>query len=173
MSIRSEKIWMDGELVAFDEARVHVLSHTLHYGLGVFEGIRCYEQLDGRAGVFKLEQHLRRLFDSARMCQIKIPFTLEQVHEACCQTIAANGMKSVYIRPIVFLGAGAMGLGARSNQVHVAVAVWDWGRYLGVGPGPHNPRAQAAPVRGGRGAALQTTVMKGRIQSTSPRTPRR
>lgn len=144
MSIRSEKIWMDGVLVPFDQANVHVLSHTLHYGLGVFEGIRCYEQPNGRAGVFKLDQHLRRLFDSARMCQLKIPFTQDEVHAACCETIAANGMKSAYIRPIVFLGAGAMGLGARNNPVHVAVAVWDWGAYLGDAGMQNGIRAQVS-----------------------------
>jgi len=131
MSIRSEVIWMDGKFVPYDQAKVHVLSHTLHYGLGVFEGIRCYRQADGTGGVFKLDEHIRRLFDSAKMCMIDIPFTPAQVREACLETLRRNGLTEAYVRPLVFLGEGAMGLGARSNQVHVAIAVWEWGAYLG------------------------------------------
>ena len=131
MSIRSEVIWMDGKFVPYDEAKIHVLSHTLHYGLGVFEGIRTYRQSDGRGGVFKLDEHIRRLFDSAKMCMIHIPFTQDEVREACLETLRRNNLSEAYIRPLVFLGEGAMGLGARSNQVHVAVAVWEWGPYLG------------------------------------------
>ncbi|MCB9761617.1 MAG: branched-chain amino acid transaminase [Alphaproteobacteria bacterium] len=130
MSVRSDVIWMDGELVPFDQAKVHVLSHTLHYGLGVFEGIRAYEQPDGRPGIFKLDAHLRRLFDSAKMCQIKLPFSYDQVADACMETIRANQLTDCYIRPLVYLGSGAMGLGAR-NEVHVTIAVWKWGAYMG------------------------------------------
>lgn len=131
MGIESRYIWMDGKLVPFDDAKIHVLSHTLHYGLGVFEGIRAYEQYTGGGGVFKLDEHLRRLMDSAKMCRIKVPFTQEEIKQACLQTLAANEMKEAYIRPLIHLGMGAMGLGARNNPVHVTVAVWDWGRYLG------------------------------------------
>ncbi|MFZ5481565.1 MAG: branched-chain amino acid transaminase [Myxococcota bacterium] len=131
MGIESRFIWMDGKLVPFDDAKVHVLSHTLHYGLGVFEGIRSYEQAGGGGGVFRLDEHLRRLVDSAKMCRFKIPFSQDDLKQACLETLAANGMKEAYIRPVVFLGMGAMGLGARNNPVHVAIAVWDWGRYLG------------------------------------------
>ena len=131
MSIESDFIWMDGELVPFDQAKVHVLSHTLHYGLGVFEGIRSYEQAPGVGGVFKLDAHLRRLFDSAKMCLINVPFTYDQVRDACLETLRVNHLTEAYIRPIIFLGAGQMGLGARNNQVHVAVAVWRWGAYMG------------------------------------------
>lgn len=132
MSIRSEVIWMDGKLVPFDEARVHVLSHSLHYGLGVFEGIRAYTQDDGVGGVFKLEPHLRRLLDSAKMCQIKVPYDAATLQEACLQTLRENHMTEAYIRPIIFYGAGALGLGARNNPVHTAIAVWKWGAYLGA-----------------------------------------
>jgi len=109
-----------------------VLSHTLHYGLGVFEGIRCYRQSGGGGGVFRLDLHLRRLFDSAKMCHVPIPWTEAQLHDACLETLRANAFEEAYIRPIVFLGMGAMGLGARTNPVHVAVAVWEWGAYLGT-----------------------------------------
>ncbi len=131
MGIESRVIWMDGELVPFDQAKVHVLSHTLHYGLGVFEGIRSYTQPDGKGGVFKLDEHLRRLFDSAKMCRMKVPFTFEEVRQACLDTLRANAFEAAYIRPIIFLGSGQMGLGARGNPVHVAVATWEWGAYLG------------------------------------------
>ena len=132
MGIESKFIWMDGRLVPYADAQVHVLSHTLHYGLGVFEGIRCYQQDDGEGGIFALDAHLRRLFDSAKMCRLPMPFDLATVREACLETLRANEMTAAYIRPIVFLGHGAMGLGARTNQVHVAVAVWEWGAYLGA-----------------------------------------
>jgi branched-chain amino acid aminotransferase len=131
MGIESKFIWMDGKLVPYDDAKVHVLSHTLHYGLGVFEGIRAYKQHGGGGGVFRLDEHLRRLFDSAKMCRFEIPFTQEEVKRACLETLRANEMEEAYIRPVVFLGMGAMGLGARNNPVHVAIAVWNWGRYLG------------------------------------------
>lgn len=132
MGIESKFIWMDGKLVPFEQAQVHVLSHTLHYGLGAFEGIRAYKQKDGNGGIFKLDEHLRRLFDSARMCRMKIPFTIEEVRQACIDTLQANEFTEAYIRPIVFLGSGAMGLGARTNPVHVTIATWEWGAYLGA-----------------------------------------
>lgn len=132
MSIRSEVIWMDGKFVPYEQAQVHVLSHTLHYGLGVFEGIRAYEQTGtGTSGVFRLDEHLERLFDSAKMCRIQMPFTVDEIKDACLETLRRNGMKSAYIRPLVHLGHGAMGLGARVNPVHVTIAVWNWGAYLG------------------------------------------
>ena len=131
MSVRSDWIWMDGEFVPYDQANVHVLTHTLHYGLGIFEGIRSYEQPKGGGGVFRLDDHLTRLYDSARMCRIDVPFEQDTLREACLETLRRNNLVEAYIRPLVFLGEGAMGLGARSNQVHVAIAVWPWGAYLG------------------------------------------
>ncbi len=132
MGIESRFIWMDGKLVPFDDAKVHVLSHTLHYGLGVFEGIRSYKQADGSGGVFKLDEHIRRLSDSAKMCRMEIPFSRDQIRAACLETLIANDMPEAYIRPIVYFGMGKMGLGARDNQVHLSIAVWDWGKYLGA-----------------------------------------
>ncbi len=131
MGIESESIWMDGKLVPFADAQVHVLSHTLHYGLGVFEGIRAYTQPNGQPGVFRLDDHLERLIDSARMCHIRVPYSLEELRAACLETLAANRFKSAYIRPLIFLGSGAMGLGTRDNKVHTVVATWEWGAYLG------------------------------------------
>jgi len=125
-----EKIWMDGELVAWEDANVHILTHTLHYGLGAFEGIRCYETEDGRSAIFRLEEHVRRLFDSAKIATMDVPFTHEQITEACLETVRVNNLKSCYLRPLFFLGDGAMGLGAM-NPTRVAIVVWKWGAYLG------------------------------------------
>lgn len=132
MGIESKFIWMDGKLVPFEQATVHVLSHTLHYGLGVFEGIRSYRQTDGGGGgVFKLDEHIRRLADSAKMCRMDLPWTHAQIKEACLETLRANDFEEAYIRPIVFFGMGKQGLGARDNPVHLTVAAWNWGSYLG------------------------------------------
>lgn len=131
MGIESQYIWMDGEMVPFKDANVHILSHTLHYGLGAFEGIRAYTQTDGTGGVFKLKEHLERLFDSAKMCRMKMPFSFETIHDACLDTLRINNFKEAYIRPIVYLGHGAMGLGARDNPVRLSIATWEWGAYLG------------------------------------------
>lgn len=126
-----EKIWMDGELVAWDDANVHILTHTLHYGLGAFEGIRCYETEDGKSAIFRLKEHVRRLFDSAHIATLDVPFTQPQIIDACVETVRVNKLKSCYLRPLFFVGDGAMGLGAMSNKTRVAIAVWKWGAYLG------------------------------------------
>ncbi len=124
-------IWMDGRLTDWAEAKVHVLTHTLHYGLGVFEGIRCYETARGPA-IFRLPEHLRRLFDSAKIAGITIPYTPQQVSDAIRETVKANGMRACYIRPIAFLGYGVMGLNHTGAPVNLAIAVWPWGAYLGA-----------------------------------------
>jgi branched-chain amino acid aminotransferase len=126
----TEKIWMDGRLVDWDDARVHVLTHTLHYGCGVFEGIRAYETSDG-AAVFRLTDHIERLFASAKIFMIDIPFTVEEIVEATKETVRVNGLPSCYIRPIVYLGYGEMGLNPLPCPVQVSIAVWPWGAYLG------------------------------------------
>lgn len=126
-----EKIWFDGELVPWGEARVHVLTHTLHYGLGAFEGIRCYKLDSGKSAVFRLEDHVRRLFDSAHIMSLPMRFSRERIVEACIETVRVNGLEECYIRPIAFIGGGAMGLGALDNPTHVAIVAWKWGAYLG------------------------------------------
>ncbi len=130
MAVEANWIWMDGELIPFDQARVHVLTHTLHYGYGVFEGIRAYARPDG-SHVFRLGEHIRRLFDSAHIIGLEIPFRQGELLEACLETLKANKLPKGYLRPLVFLGSEAMGLGALNNRVRVAVAAWDWGAYLG------------------------------------------
>jgi branched-chain amino acid aminotransferase len=128
---KSEVIWFDGQLVPWDQAQVHVLTHTLHYGLGVFEGIRCYEGRGGQAAIFRLHEHLDRLFGSAHILGLTIPFSRDQICAACIETVHANKLRACYIRPLVFLGAGEMGLHAVHNPVRVAIVVWSWGAYLG------------------------------------------
>ena len=126
-----EKIWLDGAFVPWDEANVHVLTHTLHYGLGVFEGIRCYKLTNGKSAVFRLAEHIERLFDSAHICTMKIEQSREQVVEACLETVRVNKLEECYLRPLAFLGAGAMGLGATENRTHLTIVAWKWGAYLG------------------------------------------
>ena len=125
-----EKIWMDGELVDWHDAKIHVLTHTLHYGTGVFEGIRAYATSQG-PGVFRLTDHIRRLFDSAKIFMIDIPFSPGEIVEATKETVRVNGLDSCYIRPIAYLGYGEMGLNPLPCPVNVSIAVWPWGAYLG------------------------------------------
>jgi branched-chain amino acid aminotransferase len=126
----TEKIWMDGELVDWDAAKIHILTHTLHYGCGVFEGIRAYPTDSGPA-VFRLTDHITRLFNSAQIFMIDVPFTPEEIVEATKTTVRVNGLSECYIRPIVYLGYGEMGLNPLPCPVNVSIAVWPWGAYLG------------------------------------------
>lgn len=121
---------MDGAFIDWDSANVHVLTHSLHYGLGVFEGIRCYQTERGPA-VFKLREHVARLFSSAHIFLMKVPFTEEEIFEAIIKTVGVNRVKECYIRPLVYIGYGAMGLYPKDNPVRVSIAVWPWGAYLG------------------------------------------
>ena len=129
--VTGKAIWMDGALVPWNDAQVHVLTHTLHYGLGVFEGIRCYRTADGRSAVFRLGEHVRRLFESAHINLMKIPFAPQQIEAAILDTLRANEMAEGYIRPLAFIGHGAMGLNPGDNPVRVAIAAYPWGKYLG------------------------------------------
>ncbi|MEE9275821.1 MAG: branched-chain amino acid transaminase [bacterium] len=130
MEGKTEKIWMDGEFVAWDEAKIHILTHSLHYGLGVFEGIRCYKTRNGPA-VFRLEEHMRRLYDSARIVGLEIGPDREAFTETVLETIRVNRVEECYIRPLVWLGYGSMGVNPKGADVHAMVAVWKWGAYLG------------------------------------------
>jgi branched-chain amino acid aminotransferase len=127
-----DSIWMNGKLVAWDDAKIHILSHVIHYGSSWFEGIRCYETKRGPA-IFRLDAHLRRLYDSAKMYRAPIPYTVAQFEAAIKETIRANKMKACYIRPVVYRGYGDVGVNPLSCPVDVMVAVWEWGSYLGGG----------------------------------------
>ena len=124
------KIWMNGDLVDWDKAQVHVLTHTLHYGTGVFEGIRAYETADGPA-VFRLTEHIERLFNSAKILGMTIPYTVEELIAATKQTVASTGLPACYVRPLAYYGYGEMGLNTQPCRVDVAIACWPWGAYLG------------------------------------------
>jgi branched-chain amino acid aminotransferase len=128
---KSEFIWFDGKLVPWDEANVHVLTHTLHYGVSAFEGIRAYQCADGSSAVFRLKEHVHRLFDTAHIVRMTIPFTEERIVEAIVQTLRANKLASGYIRPISFIGCGVMGVHPGDNPVVTTIATWPWGAYLG------------------------------------------
>ncbi len=128
---KTERVWHNGKLIAWDDANVHILTHTLHYGLGVFEGIRCYRGDDGRGAVFRLREHVERLFNSAKIVEIDMPFGRDQIETAILETLRANRMSEGYIRPLVYLGAGAMGLLPKDNPTQIAIVVWPWGAYLG------------------------------------------
>jgi branched-chain amino acid aminotransferase len=126
----TEKIWMDGHLVDWDAARIHILTHSLHYGCGVFEGIRAYPTDDGPA-VFRLTDHIVRLFNSAKIFMIDVPFGVDEIIDATKTTVRVNGLDQCYIRPIIYLGYGEMGLNPLPCPVNVSIAVWPWGAYLG------------------------------------------
>lgn len=126
-----EKIWMDGQLVDWDQAQVHILTHTLHYGLGVFEGVRCYKQEDGRSAFFRLPEHLKRLKESAHMFRMELPFSPQELQKASVELFKINKLQEGYLRPIAYLGEGGMGLYAPNNPVRVSIAAWAWGAYLG------------------------------------------
>lgn len=126
----TKKIWMDGKLVDWDDARIHILTHTLHYGTGVFEGIRAYPTERGPA-VFRLTEHMSRLHDSALLLHIEIPYSVDELVAATLETIRANEVESCYIRPLAYLGYGEMGLNPLPCEVNVSIALWPWGTYLG------------------------------------------
>ena len=130
MDDREGVIWLDGEFVPWREAKVHVLTHTLHYGMGVFEGIRAYRTDQGPA-IFRLEPHVDRLYRSAHILNMKIPFDKATLSDAICRAVGDNGLETAYIRPMCFLGAEGMGLRADNLRVHTMVAAWSWGSYLG------------------------------------------
>jgi branched-chain amino acid aminotransferase len=126
-----QKIWIDGELVPWDEGQVHLMTHTMHYGLGAFEGIRAYKRGDGKSYVFRLREHVDRLFDTCKLALLQPKFTRDQVSRACIETLKANNLAEGYLRPMVFVGEGAMGIYAPDNPIRTTVLAWKWGAYLG------------------------------------------
>jgi len=126
-----QKIWLDGQMLPWDEADVHILTHSLHYGVGVFEGIRAYKRADGKTYVFRLKEHIDRLFDGCKLTMMKCEFNREQLMAACTEVLRANKLDEGYIRPLVFVGDGAMGVYAPNNPIRTAIMAWKWGAYLG------------------------------------------
>ncbi|KXA99613.1 branched-chain amino acid aminotransferase [candidate division MSBL1 archaeon SCGC-AAA261O19] len=142
----TKSIWMNGEFVPWDEAKIHVLTHTLHYGLGVFEGIRCYNTSEG-AAVFRLKDHMKRLENSAQLVRMELPYSIEELANAVRETIKENELEECYIRPIAFYGYGIMGLNPQDSKVNVAIAVWPWETYLGEEGLEKGIRATISPWR--------------------------
>ncbi len=130
ISDRDGSIWMDGQLIDWRDAKVHVLTHTLHYGCGAFEGVRAYPTDKGTA-IFRLQEHTQRLFNSAKILRMQIPFSQEQLNEAQKEVVRTNGLSGAYIRPLVWLGSEKLGISPKGNRVHAMVAAWAWGAYLG------------------------------------------
>ncbi len=130
MADRDGKIWMDGQMVDWRDAKIHVLSHTLHYGCGAFEGVRAYKTDKGTA-IFRLREHTERLFNSAKILRMKIPFTLQEVMEAQCAVVRENKLESGYLRPLTWIGSEKLGVSPKGNKIHLMVAAWTWGAYLG------------------------------------------
>lgn len=155
-----EKIWVDGDLISWDDAREHVLAHTLHYGLGAFEGIRAYKRGDGRTAIFRLSEHIDRLFESCHICSIDIPFSREALKEACALVLKENRLEAAYLRPIVYLGYGAMGLGSLEPPVRTVIAAYEWGAYLGEEGLKNGIRAKTSSSRRG---PIDSTMSKGKI----------
>ncbi len=128
---KAKVIWLDGKFIPWDEAQVHSMTHTLHYGLGVFEGIRAYQCADGRTAIFRLKEHVKRLFDSAHVMQMNIPYSRDEIEQICCEILRQNSQKSAYLRPLVFVGDGVMGLHPQNNPIRTTIISWVWGAYLG------------------------------------------
>lgn len=155
-----DKIWVDGKLVNWDDATEHVLAHTLHYGLGAFEGIRAYKQNNGSSAVFRLAEHIDRLFDSCHIATIEVPFSRKQVIDACIEVLRVNDIKEAYLRPLIYLGYGALGLGSFEPPTRTVVACFEWGAYLGEEGLRKGIRCK---ISGFRRGGIDATVTKGKI----------
>ncbi|SMG01677.1 Branched-chain amino acid aminotransferase [Burkholderia singularis] len=131
MADRDGKIWMDGKLIDWRDAKIHVLTHTLHYGMGVFEGVRAYQTADGGSAIFRLKEHTKRLLNSAKIFQMDVPFDQETLEAAQREVVRENKLASCYLRPIIWIGSEKLGVSAKGNTIHVAIAAWPWGAYLG------------------------------------------
>ena len=155
-----DKIWVDGKLIDWDDAQEHVLAHTLHYGLGAFEGIRSYRQTDGSGAVFRLAEHIDRLFDSCHIATLQVPFSRQQIVDACIEVLRVNDIKQAYLRPLVYLGYGALGLGTFEPPTRTVVAAFEWGAYLGEEGLKKGIRCKISGLRRG---GIDSTVTKGKI----------
>ena len=129
--IESQFAWMNGKLIPFAQATTHISAFTLHYGVGAFEGIRCYKRHDGKSAVFRLREHIERLFGSMKICGNQVPYSIEEVEAGCLEVLRANKLQEAYIRPLVYQGAGSLGLGAKDAPVEAVVIAFPWGAYLG------------------------------------------
>ncbi len=131
MATKDGKLWLDGTIVEQPDAKIHVLTHSLHYGLAVFEGVRAYQTPDGRTVIFRLKEHTERLLNSAKIFQLNVPYSFDELIQAQKDVVLGNGLSSAYIRPLIWVGSEKLGISARDNTIHAAVAAWSWGAYLG------------------------------------------
>ncbi|MFW2177032.1 MULTISPECIES: branched-chain amino acid transaminase [unclassified Moraxella] len=131
MADRDGFIWLDGQMVDWRDAKIHVLTHTLHYGMGVFEGVRAYKTADGRTAIFRLDDHTKRLLNSAKIFQLKVPHSFDELNQAQKQVVRDNKLESAYLRPLIWVGSEKLGIAAKDNTVHSMIATWTWGAYLG------------------------------------------
>jgi branched-chain amino acid aminotransferase len=165
--IAADYVWFDGKLVPFAEAQVHVGAFTLHYGVGVFEGLRCYRRHDGRSAIFRLSAHIDRLYESAAVCTMDIPFAREALVEACLATVRANKLEEGYVRPLAFTGAGALGMGAQGNPIQVAVLSFAWNAVLGAKAAEQGIRAHISSyVRGHTNAVMSKAKVVGQYATS-------
>jgi branched-chain amino acid aminotransferase len=137
-----KRIWLEGEFVEWDDAKVHILTHTMHYGVGAFEGIRAYKRTDGSTTIFRLAEHIGRLYDTCRLVMIEPRFTAAQISQACVEILRENKMEEAYLRPLIYVGDGAMGIYAPDNPIRSTVVAWKWGAYLGAGAVDQGIRAK-------------------------------
>ncbi len=131
MATKDGKLWLDGTIVEQPDAKIHVLTHSLHYGLAVFEGVRAYQTPNGRTAIFRLKEHTERLLNSAKIFQLNVPYSFDELIQAQKDVVLGNGLSSAYIRPLIWVGSEKLGISARDNTIHAAVAAWSWGAYLG------------------------------------------
>ena len=131
MATKDGKLWLDGTIIEQPDAKIHVLTHSLHYGLAVFEGVRAYQTPDGRTTIFRLKEHTERLLNSAKIFQLNVPYSFNELMQAQKDVVLGNGLSSAYIRPLIRVGSEKLGISARDNTIHAAVAAWSWGAYLG------------------------------------------
>ena len=160
MSAVTAVAWLDGEFTEGGRHHVNLLAHTLHYGLGVFEGVRCYRVRDNRLAIFRLSDHLRRLFESAKVCQMAIPYSRDDLFQACVEMVHCGGNKPLYLRPLIFVGEGGMGLDARWNSVHTCILAWEFATYLGEEGLRSGIRAQVSAFARG---AVSSSMAKAKI----------
>ena len=162
-----DKIWIDGSLVPWDQATDHVLAHTMHYGLGAFEGIRAYQRADGRTAIFRLREHIDRLLDSCNVCMIDSPYPRDQLMAACVDIVRVNKIPACYLRPLIYLGYGALGLGSFEPPVRTMVACYEWGAYLGDDGLKHGVRCQVSSFsRANANAAMNKGKICGQYVSS-------
>ncbi len=158
--IKADHVWMNGKLIPYEDAKTHVGAFTLHYGVAAFEGVRCYKRSDGTSAIFRLREHIDRLFESSKICVMDIPFSREQLEIACAETLRANQHAEAYLRPLVYVGAGALGLGATGNPIEVAILTFPWSPLLGDEGVKNGVRAHVSSFIRGH---VNATMSKGKI----------